>query len=81
MAMKIPVFVNDWGVMQEITDNGKYASLYKTKDDEDLLREFMLFLQNKPLYDEKAKKAAEYVREQYSIEKHIEKLMMVYSEQ
>jgi len=79
MAMGIPVFVNDWGVLQEITADGKYASLYKTRDEKDLLREFMLFLHDKSQYNEKAKKAAQFVREQYSIEKHIEKLMIVYS--
>jgi len=80
MAAGIPVFVNDWGVMSEITEQGKYATLYKTKDENDLLREFMLFLQNKPLYEEKAKEAGAFVRQKYSIEKHIENLKLVYSE-
>ena len=30
MAVGVPVFVNDWKVMAEITDNGKYATLYKS---------------------------------------------------
>jgi glycosyltransferase involved in cell wall biosynthesis len=80
MAVGIPIFVNDWGVMTEITDGGKYASLYKTKDEQDLLREFMLFLQNKEVYRNKANQAATFVREKYSIEKHIEKLKEVYSD-
>ena len=79
MAVGIPVFVNDWAVMSEITENGKYATLYKSKDENDLLREFMLFLQNKPLYEAKALAAAKFVREQYSIEKHIEGLKAVYN--
>ena len=45
MAVGIPVFVNDWEVMTEITDNGKFATLYKSKDEKDLLRHFLLFLQ------------------------------------
>ena len=77
MAMGIPVFVNDWGVMHEITDHGKYATMFKTKDENDLLREFMLFLQNKPDYQKKAKEAAIYVRENFSIEKHIQNLKEV----
>jgi|GEM_PF-243873 len=80
MAVGIPVFVNDWTVMSEITENGKYATLYKSKDENDLLREFMLFLQNKPLYQAKAIDAAKFVRERYSIEKHIEALKAVYNE-
>jgi len=78
MAVGIPVFVNDWDVMKEITGNGKYATLYKTKDEIDLLREFMLFLQNKDRYKAKAKEAARFVREHFSIEKHIEELKKVY---
>jgi glycosyltransferase involved in cell wall biosynthesis len=79
MAVGIPVFVNDWGVMNEITDGGKYATLYKTKDEQDLLRQFMLFLQYRQEYEEKAKKAAAYVLQKYNIENHISKLKEVYS--
>ena len=79
MAVGIPVFVNDWDVMKEITGNGKYATLYKTRDEYDLLREFMLFLQNKAVYQEKADEAALFVRKQYSIEKHIDELKKVYN--
>ena len=78
MAVGIPVFVNDWGVMSEITDNGKYATLYKTKDEGDLLQQFMLFLQNKQFYQDRARLASLFVRERYSIEKHIEVLKEVY---
>ena len=78
MAVGIPVFVNDWGVMNEITVKGQYASLYRTKEEHDLLREFMLFLQNKPEHQKKAKEAAIYVRENFSIEKHIQNLKEVY---
>ena len=78
MAVGIPVFVNDWEVMTEVTDRGKYATLYKTKEDVDLLQQFMLFLQNKTPYKTKALEAARFVREMYSIEKHIENLKQVY---
>jgi glycosyltransferase involved in cell wall biosynthesis len=78
MATGIPVFVNNWGVMSEITDNGKYATFYKTKDEQDLLRHFLLFLQNKAQYQARAKEASLFVREKYSIERHIEKLKNVY---
>lgn len=79
MAIGIPVFVNDWEVMAEITDKGKYATLYKTKDEVDLLQQFMLFLQDKTPYKIKALEAARFVHEMYSIEKHIENLKQVYS--
>jgi len=79
MAVGIPVFVNDWGVMTEITEQGKYATLYKTKDPGDLLRHFLLFLQNRTIYKSKAIDAARFVRDTYSIEKHIQNLKKVYN--
>ena len=78
MAVGIPVFVNDWGVMKEITDDGRYATLYKTKDDGDLLQHFLLFLHEKMFYLNKAKIGASFVRTKFSIEKHIEHLKRVY---
>ena len=78
MATGIPVFVNDWKVMQEITADGKYASLYKTEDEKDLLEKFMLFLENKNSFIYKTKLAQQFVRETYSIESHISNLMQQY---
>jgi len=79
MAVGIPVFVNDWGVMTEITEVGKYATLYKTKDERDLLRYFLLFLHDKQAFQEKAKEASVYVRHKFSIEMHIHQLKDLYS--
>ncbi len=78
MAAKIPVFVNDWGVMNEITENGILATLYKTKDENDLLQKFMLFLQDKSLYIKNAKKTSANVVEKYSIENHLMQLKNEY---
>ena len=78
MATATPVFVNDWEVMNEITGHGKYATLYKTKDEKDLLEKFLLFLKNKDEYTEKAGAAKQYVRDMFSIEKHIEDLKKTY---
>ena len=44
VASGVPTFVNDWVVMREITDNGKLARLYMSKDPADLLRVFMVVL-------------------------------------
>jgi len=79
MAVGIPVFVNDWGVMKEITDNGNLATLYKTKDEGDLLQQFMLFLQDKAAFQAKALDAAFFVREKFNIETHILNLKKVYN--
>lgn len=78
IASGTPVFVNDWEVMNEITEEGKLAVIYKTKDEHDLLEKFMLFLQKQDEYVRRAKENAEIVRGKYSIEKHIENLKSVY---
>jgi len=80
MAAGIPVFVNDWEVMSEITAKGRYGMLYKTRDEVDLLQQFMLFLQDEAAYKAKANEAAQFIREKYSIERHIEKLKKVYEQ-
>jgi glycosyltransferase involved in cell wall biosynthesis len=80
LACGLPVFVNDWSVMTEITENGKLATLYKTKDETDLFRQFSLYLQDKNQFEEKAKAASKIVYEKYSIEKHIQDLKKVYNE-
>jgi glycosyltransferase involved in cell wall biosynthesis len=79
MAVGLPIFVNDWAVMKEITDEGKFATIYKTKNENDLLRQFMLFLQNKKPYEQKAIQAKLFVRQNFGIEKHIINLKEVYS--
>jgi glycosyltransferase involved in cell wall biosynthesis len=78
MAVGIPVFVNDWNVMLEITQNGKFATLYKTDDEQDLLRKFMLFLQNRIAYQTLAIDAVDFVLQKYNIELHIKNLKEVY---
>ena len=78
IAVGMPVFVNDWAVMSEITENGKLVNLYKTKDEQDLLEKLMLFLQNKNEYIEKAKENSLIVRDKFSIEKHLQNLKKEY---
>jgi len=79
LACGLPVFVNDWDVMSEITENGELATIYKTKDEHDLFRHFSLFLQDKKQYKDKAQVAASVVNQKYSIEKHIENLQAIYN--
>lgn len=78
MAVGLPVFVNDWAVMQEITENGKRATLYKTKDIDDFTVKILHFIQEKTLYKEAAAKNAARTRNTYSIEQHIDALKAQY---
>lgn len=74
IASCLPVFVNDWDVMTEITENGKYAHLYKTKDPADLLSKFSLFIEHREQYKTDATSAALWAKEEYNINKHLQQL-------
>lgn len=78
MAAGVPVFVNDWDVIKEISEDGKYVTLYNTGDENDLLRNFMLFLQDKKQFLQKSVMAYDYVRVKFSIENHIQNLKNEY---
>jgi glycosyltransferase involved in cell wall biosynthesis len=78
IASGLPVFVNDWEVMTEITENGKYAHLYKTKDPTDLLSKFSLFIENREQYKTDAITAALWAKKQYNINKHMQQLKNCY---
>ena len=80
IAAGLPTFVNDWSVMNEITDNGKLAHLYKTKNPEDLLRVFNDYLRNRVVYKREAMENAQVIKERFSIEKHLKALSGVYGE-
>jgi glycosyltransferase involved in cell wall biosynthesis len=78
MAAGIPVFVNDWDVMKEITADGERAILYKTKDENDLFRQFKFYLHDPMSYKQRALENAVWARETYSIQNHCDRLSEVY---
>lgn len=80
MFAGVPVIVNDWEVMREISDNGKYVTLYKTKDEEDFLSQMIAFINDKDEHRKKAILAHEYAKAHFSIEKHIHCLGILYRE-
>ena len=75
IAAGVPVMVNDWPVMNEVTLNGELATIYKTKSEDSFYKCFSDFMNNREQYIEKAKIAAKKVRVLYSIEKHINELI------
>lgn len=79
LAAGISVFVNDWEVMKEITENGNLAILYKSKDEYDLLDKFMLFLQSKEKFQSKAEGVKNTVRKKYDINSYLIHLKEIYA--
>ena len=78
IANGIPVFVNDWEVMQEVTDNGKWATIYRTKDENDLLEKFLKFIPKRAHYSKSAIQNALEVKERYGIEPYLDALKATY---
>ena len=79
MAVGLTVFVNDWISMKEISNNGEYATIYKSNDVNDLLAKFKDYLNNTDSYRIKAAANAQKVQAYFSIESHINGLYKVYS--
>lgn len=78
MAAGIPVVVNDHPVMREVTNNGGWATLFKSDDIAacaNAIEDLLLHLAERKAT---AKNTAKQVREEYSIEKHIERLDHIY---
>lgn len=78
IASGIPVFVNDREIMMEITDNGKYATVYHTKDENDLLKKFEEFLGQPRKFEAEAKEHGIWARKTYNIQAHCDMLLEVY---
>lgn len=78
IASAVPSFVNDWEVMTEITENGKYATIYPTKDTLTLANLLANFSANKVHLQNQTLELARNVRERYSIENHINNLKNIY---
>jgi len=80
IASGIPVFVNDWEVMLEITQNGKLAQLYPSGSVDGLKEKILDFVDSPGEYLEFANQAANQVRSLYNIETHLNRLSSIYSE-
>jgi glycosyltransferase involved in cell wall biosynthesis len=78
IAAEVPVFVNDWVVMREITENGNFATIFQSENENDLLQKFLVFLQNITEYKKRAKDIALKVKEKYDIKQYINELYRQY---
>lgn len=80
MFSGIPVIVNDLDVFREITENGKYATLYRSKDAKELAEIIEDYVNDPQPFLKKAEEAKEFARKTYSIEAHYQKLISIYEE-
>lgn len=78
IASGLPTFVNDWGVMRELTEDGKLATLYTTENIDSISQQLEAFFGNAADFKQKAHQNALATRGNYSIEKHISNLAQIY---
>lgn len=78
MMSGLPVVVNDWEVMKEITQNGRFATLYETDNVEDCCEKIKDLINSLNYYQSKAQSNVEVIKRTYSIERHIDALKSVY---
>ena len=78
IAAGVPVIVNDWDVMMEVTNNGKWATIYPTENAERLADEIESLINHPAEYKKMAEDHAKQVRADYSIESHIKNVNSIY---
>lgn len=80
MLAAVPVFVNDLEIFDIIGENGKYLSVYPTKDYRNLADMIVSFLHDAQSFVQKSRCAKRYAAEKYSIDRNISDLLKVYRE-
>ena len=80
MMMGVNVIVNDSEMIKEITHNGKYATLYKTKDEVSFAEKTRYILLGLDDFKIIAETVKEECRMIFSIEKHISGLINIYNQ-
>ena len=78
MMNGVPVIINDFDVMKEVTENGKLAMLYKTGDTNDLACKIKTIIENLESYKAWSRSNVEYVTSKYSIDSCIKQLCNIY---
>lgn len=74
----LPVLVNDFEVMREITLDGKLATLYKSGNEIDLLDKFSVALNNNLATRKNSKEIKSAIASNFSIESHVAGLNNLY---
>jgi glycosyltransferase involved in cell wall biosynthesis len=78
MLAKVPLIVSDIPQLLEVTDNGKCAETFATKNYEELAERILKLLKDKSLREKLAARAFDFARQNFSIEAHLEGLKTLY---
>ena len=78
MLANVPLIVSDIEPLLEASENGKYAKVFPVGNAEILSEKILQLLKNKNLREDLANRAAEFARENFSIEAHLRELKKLY---
>lgn len=79
LASGVPVATNDWPVMREITQDGKWGRLWKSGNVDDAVKVVEALIADIQSGKVETKQIASQVREYFSIQNHIARLYEIYS--
>ena len=78
MLSKVPCLLSDIPPLREISDNGKYAILFKKGDEKDLAEKISDIINGKYNIETLTNEAYHWAKEKFSIRVHIENLKSIY---
>jgi len=78
MLAGVPAVVSDIGALLEVTNDGKYASVFRTGDANDLARQLVMLASDDARRRELAEQAKQWATREFGIETHIENLLQLY---
>jgi len=79
MAAGVPTIASDIPPLKEVSGNGKYSVLFKTKDEVDLFKKMKHLLLNYRLFKVFAQEGKDYVTANFSISVHLKNLLSFYN--
>jgi glycosyltransferase involved in cell wall biosynthesis len=78
MLSKVPCLLSDIPPLKEISDNGKYAILFKKGDEKDLADKILKIIDGKYDIENLTNEAYTWAKENFSIRAHIDNLKKIY---
>jgi glycosyltransferase involved in cell wall biosynthesis len=78
MLAGVPMILSDIEPLQEVSDGGKYAEMFQTRNADDLAEKILKLLKNEALRKDLSRSALEFAEENFSIEAHLRELKKLY---
>jgi len=79
MSVGLPCVVNNLDVFVEISETGRFATLYRSKDIDDCVEKIQEVIDDYDRFIVKAQQNSQLVKEKYSMKRYIEELYKAYA--